>query len=570
MAIAVGMLAAADVGINAVYALMLRVVTDAVVGGSASSGFAAAAVLAVLLALWPLEWRTRGTLGTTLHERTTHLIERRLLDRSLTLPGLVQHERPEYLDRLMTLRSHARDIGNYDALLALVASVLRVTVTMAIMLTIDVRLLVLLLCVVPSVVLGASAERRVVEAEAATASGQRLRVRLFDLLTTPGPAKELRIFRLGEELAERHRRLWVERSKFIDRVQLQCVTRTVLGWLVYTMGLAACLVIIVGRRGTSAGDALLFVVLAQGLNQQIALALQQVGSLDRALSLASTFLAVDADAEEALRRTLGSTVVPPTRIAHGIQVEHISFRYPGADADVFTDLSLALPAATTIAIVGDNGAGKTTLVKLLARFYEPSGGRITVDGADMSTFDPARWRAGLSGCFQDFAHFEFLARESVGVGRLERIEQREAVRAALVSAGGADLEGELPNGLETQLGRVWDGGIDLSVGQWQKVALGRAFMRSPLLLILDEPTASLDAETEHQLFQRYASFAKDQHSAGGITLLVSHRFTTVQMADLIVVLDRGHVLETGSHNELLGMDGLYAELFSIQARGYRR
>jgi ATP-binding cassette subfamily B protein len=254
----------------------------------------------------------------------------------------------------------------------------------------------------------------------------------------------------------------------------------------------------------------------------------------------------------------------------GIRFEGVTFRYPGQDAYVLDHLDLWLPAGAALAIAGTNGAGKTTLVKLLGRFYEPDAGRIFVDGVDLRRFDVEAWRARISGAFQDFCRFELLVREAVGVAALERLDRVPAVQGALVRAGADDFVAALPGGLETQLGKDWEGGVDLSGGQWQKLALGRAFMRAdPLLVVFDEPTAALDAPTEHALFERFAAAARTGVSRGTVTLIVSHRFSTVRMADLIVVLDRGRVAEQGSHDELMARDGLYAELYGLQARAYR-
>ena len=228
-----------------------------------------------------------------------------------------------------------------------------------------------------------------------------------------------------------------------------------------------------------------------------------------------------------------------------------------------------------MALVGENGAGKTTLVKLLGKMYEPSAGRILVDGEDLARMPAAEWRSRLAGAFQDFFRFELQAQRTVGVGDVPRLDERPAVETAVGRAGAGDVVGTLAAGLDTQLGPTWPNGVEVSVGQWQKLALARGFMRDePLLLVLDEPTASLDAETEHALFERYASAARgggngNEAAGGRITLLVSHRFSTVRMADLIVVLEGARVVEVGSHDELMAKAGHYAELYDIQAAAYR-
>jgi len=229
-----------------------------------------------------------------------------------------------------------------------------------------------------------------------------------------------------------------------------------------------------------------------------------------------------------------------------------------------------------VAIVGENGAGKTTLVKLLSKMYEPSSGAIMVDDVPLASIRAESWRARMAGAFQDFFRFELKARQSVGVGDVPRVDDDQAVVAAVGRAGADDVVQRLGAGLDTQLGPTWPGGVDVSFGQWQKLALARGFMRDePLLLVLDEPTAALDSETEHALFERYAAAARSSHreAVGGgngrITILVSHRFSTVRMADVIVVLQGARVVEVGAHEKLIAHSGVYADLFGIQAAAYR-
>jgi ATP-binding cassette subfamily B protein len=236
---------------------------------------------------------------------------------------------------------------------------------------------------------------------------------------------------------------------------------------------------------------------------------------------------------------------------------------------VVEDATLTLRAGSVVAIVGENGAGKTTLVKLLAKMYEPTSGSILVDDTPLARIPAGHWRSRLAGAFQDFFRFEFRVRQTVGVGDIPRLNDEAAVVTATRRAGAEDVIARLPAGLETQLGATWPDGVDASFGQWQKLALARGFMRNgPLLLVLDEPTAALDAETEHALFERYAGAAAGDKD-GRITLLVSHRFSTVRMADFILVMDGARVVESGTHDDLMAKGGQYAELYGIQAAAYR-
>jgi ATP-binding cassette subfamily B protein len=271
------------------------------------------------------------------------------------------------------------------------------------------------------------------------------------------------------------------------------------------------------------------------------------------------------------QRPLRATAEVPAQLEHGISFRHVSFHYPGTEREVLSDLMLELRAGSIVALVGDNGAGKTTLVKLLSGMYQPSSGQILVDGLDLATLDIGAWRIRLSAAFQDYARFELVFQESVGIGDLERIDDAEGVVMALDHAGAGDLVGQLDAGLSTPLGPSFEGGANLSGGQWQKVSLGRAMMPpAPLLLIMDEPTANLDPVAERALFERYADRARRvANDLGTIVVFVTHRFSSVRIADAIVVLADGKVIESGSHAELLATDGLYAELFHLQARHYR-
>jgi ATP-binding cassette subfamily B protein len=315
-------------------------------------------------------------------------------------------------------------------------------------------------------------------------------------------------------------------------------------------------------------DVVLVLVAGQRLSQYLAQSVGELGFLRGVwldASLRLTWLEDYASAESDR-----ATASPPEQLAAGLRFEHVSFRYPGTDQLALDDVDVHLPAGAVVAIVGENGAGKTTMVKLLAAMYRPTSGRITVDGVDLVTIATARWRARLAGAFQDFFRFELPARHSVGVGDAARLDDRPAVDMAIERAGAGEVVERLPAGLDTQLGPTWDGGVEVSFGQWQKLALARGFMRDePLVLVLDEPTAALDAETEHALFERYAGAARDGAASGRITVLVSHRFSTVRMADLIVVLDGAHVVEVGGHEELVARGGQYAELFGLQATAYR-
>jgi ATP-binding cassette subfamily B protein len=314
------------------------------------------------------------------------------------------------------------------------------------------------------------------------------------------------------------------------------------------------------------GDVVMTLRLMSMLNGQIAAIAHSTGMLVQTLQVAVRHIWLLDYAKE--QHGARSVRVPaPERLRGGIAFEEVSFRYPGTDAEVLSEVSLWLPPGAVVAVVGENGAGKSTLVKLLSRLYEPSSGRITVDGVDLADIDPVAWRSHLSAAFQDACRFEFLLGETVGIGDVDRINDAYQVLMACERAGAGAVLETLPAGLNTQLGRRFEG-VELSGGQWQRLALARAGMRDPLVLLLDEPTANLDAEAEFALFETIARATRRARARGAVTILVSHRFSTVRMADVIVVVDGGRVLEVGSHDELMAQQGLYAELFSLQSSAY--
>jgi ATP-binding cassette subfamily B protein len=445
--------------------------------------------------------------------------------------------------------------------------------SVALLARVDPLLLLLPLFAVPYVVLGGRAQVLGLNAADKAAEAQRLGHSLRELGLTAAPAKEIRIGGLKGKLLRSHQAASDAALQPVQRAQATGAMYTAAGAVIFAVGFtgATLLVVVKATRGLATlGDVVLAMTLASQVNQQVA---QTVGALSwllQTLRGAGRFLWL-RDYARAVKPRPGKSVALPDRITSGIDFRGVGFRYPGTTDDVLVDFNLHIPAGSTVAVVGENGAGKTSLVKLLGRFYEPTAGVISVDGVDIHDFDILGWRQRQSACFQDFTNFAFLLRETVGVGDLPRIEDLPRVEAALAAAEAMDVPQRLDHGLQTQLTKRFEGGVDLSGGQWQKLALSRAMMRdAPLVLTLDEPSSGLDAQAEHALFERYAGAARRSAAQNGaITILVSHRFSTVRMADLIVVIDKGRPVEVGSHDELMARRGLYAELYEIQASAYR-
>jgi ATP-binding cassette subfamily B protein len=480
------------------------------------------------------------------------------------------HERPEYLDRLSVLRDQVFALDHlFMSLFSTAGWIIRLAATLLLLVTVSPILVFLPLFAIPIVITATwrpGVERRVQES---VAPHDRLAKHLFLLGTTAPPGKELRVVGLGAQLQRERRESWDQWYQPMARTRIVTALWHTLAWALFGGAYVGAIVYVAVRLHADVGNVVLVVTAGSRLSQYVGAAVGELGFLRGIWLDSSRRLAWLEDYAASKART--AEVAVPDRITDAIRFDHVSFSYPGTDHEALTDVSIELPAGAVIALVGENGAGKSTLVKLLVDMYTPTSGRITVDGVDLARMAPDEWRDHLAGAFQDFYRFELFAQASVGVGDHPHIDERPAVERAVGRAGAADVIEGLAAGLDTQLGPTWDEGVDVSFGQWQKLALSRGFMRDePLLLVLDEPTAALDAETEHALFERFAEVARaDIATNGGITILVSHRFSTVRMADLIVVLDGARVVEVGTHEELIGRAGQYADLYAIQAAAYR-
>jgi ATP-binding cassette subfamily B protein len=498
-----------------------------------------------------------------------------------TVATIAHQERPDYLDRLFMLRNQVFVLDHmYMSLFSTCGWILRLAVTVALLMSIHPALVLLAVFALPTVI--TSTWRPAVErtAQERVARFSRLARHLFATATTATPGKEVRVTGIGNRLMAHRRDAWEHWYGAVSAARWVTAWWHVLAWAIFGAAYVGAVIFVSSGLGAPAGDVLLVLAAGSRLSAYIGATVGEIGFLRGIWMDGARRLAWLEDYAAAVAAS--ADLPAPERLSHGIRFEHVSFAYPGTERLVLKDVSLELPAGAVVAIVGENGAGKTTLVKLLAKLYEPSSGQILVDGVDLSRMPADQWRQRLAGAFQDFFRFEFKARHTVGVGDLPRRDNEPAVTTAVGRAGAEDVVGRLTAGLETQLGPTWPQGVEVSFGQWQKLALARGFMRDqPLLLVLDEPTAALDAETEHALFERFAAAAHDGHDGqqvgngggvsgnGRVTILVSHRFSTVRMADLIVVLDGARVAQVGSHDELMARGGQYAELYSIQAAAYR-
>ena len=551
---------------DALLALWLKLLVDGIEGQQPTLLYAAAAGLGFsAAATWFLRVISERT-QRRFRDRLTIALEAHVARLQASVGTIAHHERPDLLDRLAILRDQVFVLDHmYMSLFATCGWLLRLGVTLALLVSIHPLLALLAVFALPTVL--TSTWRPGVEraAEERGASSMRLARHLVDLATRPSVAKEVRVLRIADALRTRRRAAFERWYAEVGTARWRSALWHALAWAVFGAGFVASVVFVAGPLGGSAGAVLLVLAAGSRLSAYIGATVGEIGFLRGIWMDGSRRLAWLEDYAAAQAEQCDGRV--PATLEQGIRLEHVRFAYPGTDRVVLDDVNLHFTPGSVVAIVGENGAGKSTLVKLLCRLYRPDAGRILVDGEDLARMPAEAWRERLAGAFQDFFRFEFAARQSVGVGDLPHLDDEPAVTAAVGRAGAADVVERLVDGLTTQLGPNWPGGVDLSFGQWQKLALARGFMRdSPLLLVLDEPTAALDAETEHALFERFAAAARGD---GRITLLVSHRFSTVRMADTIVVLDGAHVVEAGSHAELMARNGRYAETYRLQADAYR-
>jgi ATP-binding cassette subfamily B protein len=502
-------------------------------------------------------------------DKVTIALESHVATLLASISTIAHQERPEYLDRLGVLRNQVFMLDHmYMSLFTTCGWILRLGVTVVLLMSIHPALVLLGLFALPPVL--TSSWRPAVEREASErgAASTRLARHLFDVATTAAPGKDVRVTGIADRVTAERQRAFDAGSRPVAAARLASAGWHTLGWAIFGGGYVGAIVFVSSVLGAPAGDVLLALAAGSRLSFYVGGAVGEIGFLRGVWMDASRRLAWLEDYAAALVASADQPA--PEQLARGIRFDRVSFAYPGTDRLVLHDVDLLLPAGGVVAIVGENGAGKSTLVKLLAKMYEPTSGRILIDDTELARIPAAEWRTRLSGAFQDFFRFEFRARHSVGVGDLPRFDEEPAVVTAVSRAGADDVVVRLAAGLETQLGRTWPDGVDVSFGQWQKLALARGFMRDrPLLLLLDEPTAALDAETEHALFERYAEALREAGGNGRITILVSHRFSTVRMADLIVVLDGARVVEVGTHDALMAKRGQYAQLYGIQAAAYR-
>jgi ATP-binding cassette subfamily B protein len=517
--------------------------------------------------LFTVQFHVQGNLAASV----SGLVDRRAMEVGGAIPDLDHFERKEFYDEIGQIQR----AGSYQPanlltyLRTLAQSSLSLVGTLALLVRFQPLLpLALLLASIPQVVVQMRQQHRIYHAITERSEAARMMAYCASVMTEAAAAKEVLAFGVGPWFRDRWQRLAGEALAEMERLRAEGMRASLALVVLSGLVLAASYAYVAAQAGAhrlTVGDFALYLNVVAGLQFNLFLLSVSLGPFAAILPFMARIFRFLDETRPSIAITPAEQALPaPARLRQGIELREVAFGYPGQQEPVLRNLTCTLRAGETVALVGENGAGKTTLVKLLTRLYDPSAGEILLDGAPLAAYDLTILRQRIAVLFQDFAHFALTAQQNIGVGDVQQVDNRERVLAASRWSGADAVLAKLPKGLDTPLTKVFEGGVELSGGEWQKVATARAAMRDAALVILDEPTAALDAQAEYELFARFRQLAE-----GRTVLLISHRFSTVRMADRILVLEGGRILEDGSHEELLALGGRYATLFEMQAGRYR-
>jgi len=520
-----------------------------------------------LVLIGSMTGQVRSLFDRIIQSQLTNHVNSLIIRKAISL-DLQFFENPIFYDTLQNARRQAdvSALNIVNATLQMVQQVITLISLVILLLRFSPWLAVIIfVSAIPSFLSQSQYAEKAFRAVSRRAPESRLINYLETLLTGNDTVKEIKLFGLGEPLLKRYQTLF---TQFYLEDRAIAVRRTIAGsgWgMLSTLtyyGSYAWIVLRTIAGLITLGDMTMFLAIFRQSQSSIRSLLDSLNRLYESnlfLDNLMTFLKLQPQ----LVAPVNGLVVPAP-ISHGIEFKNVSFCYPGSDVYVLKDINLHIKPGERIALVGLNGAGKTTLIKLLTRLYDPTEGQVLLDGKDLREYNLTSLHQRFGVIFQDFVRYQFTVRENIGFGQVDALEDLDRIKDAANRGGASPIIEKMAQGYETMLGRRWEKGQELSGGQWQKIALARAFMREAEVLVLDEPTSALDAEAEYEVFKRFGELIEDR-----IAVLISHRFSTVRMADRIVVLSAGKILELGSHTELIQLDGAYARLFNLQAEGYR-
>jgi ATP-binding cassette subfamily B protein len=567
MSAALALLTLASAALPVAIAYAGKGIVDAVVARSTHDTLRWVLLELAVIAAQALSQRSLGLVRQLLGGRLALDINVRILEKALTLE-LRHFEDPEFYDQLTRARREAssRPVSVVTESFQLLQNVLTLAGYAALLLRFSGwAVLGLLIAAIPGTLAEIRFSNQAFRLRNWRSPDSRRLLYLEYVLANDDHAKEVKLFGLGPLLLDRYKRLG---ETFYDEDRVLAVKRS--GWafglsLFGTLAFYGCYAVMAlaaARGELTLGNMTLYVVAFRQGQQSFQSILTALGGMyEDNLYMSNLFKYFEIP----VGQPAPAPALPEGAGEHGIRFEDVGFRYPGTETWALRHLNLFVPAGQSLALVGHNGAGKTTLIKLLTRLYSPSEGRILLDGKDLRAWSEEALRHRVGVIFQDFNQYQFKLRENVALGSVEHLEDEPRVKRAVESGGANEVVTALKDGIETPLGRWFKDGTELSGGQWQKIALARAFMREEAdILILDEPTAALDAEAEHAIFERFRTLAK-----GRTAILISHRFPTVRMADRILVLEGGRIAEDGTHEQLIAAGRRYARMFALQAEGYR-
>jgi ATP-binding cassette subfamily B protein len=520
-----------------------------------------------LLLISSISDRVRKLFDRVLQTQLTNHVNTLIIRKAVSL-DLAFFEDPVFYDTLQNARRRAdvSALNIVNSTLQMVQQAITLVSLVALLIRFSPWLaLIVFLSAIPAFLSQSQYAEHAFRVTSRRAPEARLLHYLETLLTRSDSAKEIKLFGLGKPLLARYRelftRFYLEDRAIAERRTIAALAWGVLSEVVY-YGSYVWVVLRTVAGVITLGDMTMFLGIFRQSQRSIRSLLDSVNRLYESnlfLDNLMTYLQL-----EPLLVSPPHGLSAPSPIRRGIEFRDVSFHYPRSEVDVLRRVNLHIHPGERIALVGLNGAGKTTLIKLLTRLYDPTEGQVLLDGVDLREYDLRSLHQRFGVIFQDFVRYRLTIRENIGFGQVDALDDLARIRRAADRGGASSLIDSLPDGYDSTLGRRWDKGLELSGGEWQKIALARAFMRGAEVLVLDEPTAALDAEAEYEVFQRFGELTE-----GRIAVLISHRFSTVRMADRIVVLSAGRIVEAGSHPELMEMDGRYARLFNLQAESYR-